>query len=298
LLISPNIFSQTKRITGIVRDENCNGLPGVTVSPLDLNNPKSITSIDGNFTIDVPTDVSVLVFEFAGYNTYAFRLGELAQIEIKLTPITSQIGEINIWPNYNLYLTFIGGSNYLPYGTGLDFIHFFDWQGQSIDISISASLRTNFNSNKYFELDYSFNRLRLQNVQINFVNSFKYYNLTYDRNSYLINDYNIGFDISKKDKHFSILTGIGFQSYNSIKSINSLGFLGGVGYSNNSNTIQLKSEYYTSDNFQVNLEYAKNSKKLRILNFKIGLSYEKMKTLEEISFYLKFMIIQKKIITL
>src|SRR5689334_13184162 len=59
---------QSRDITGTVSEEGGSGLPGVSVV-IEGTSLGTVTDADGKFSINVPSDESVLIFSFIGYVT-------------------------------------------------------------------------------------------------------------------------------------------------------------------------------------------------------------------------------------
>lgn len=69
------------------------GLPGVSVS-LKGTNQGTITGADGNYSIQVPTRTSVLVFSFMGMTSVEETVGQRGLIDVELIEDTRQLSEI------------------------------------------------------------------------------------------------------------------------------------------------------------------------------------------------------------
>ena len=83
-------------IKGIVKDEVLNEtLPGVNVLVKDTN-LGTITSIDGTYSLVVPSKKSVLVFSFIGYETQEIVVGDQKTINVVLKEDTQTLDEIEV----------------------------------------------------------------------------------------------------------------------------------------------------------------------------------------------------------
>lgn len=80
-------------ITGTVTDESGSAIPGVNVL-IEGTTQGTVTDADGKFTLDVPSDESVLVFSFIGYSTQKVTVGTLAVIDVSLAPDVTSLDEV------------------------------------------------------------------------------------------------------------------------------------------------------------------------------------------------------------
>ena len=72
-----------ERISGTVTDKDGKGLPGVAVSVKGSSSIGSVTEMNGNFTLDVPDDCT-LIFRFFGMETQEIRVGNLKKVDVVL----------------------------------------------------------------------------------------------------------------------------------------------------------------------------------------------------------------------
>ena len=87
------VFAQTKTVSGTVTDENNIGLPGVNVL-LQGSSTGTVTDADGNYSISVPGDNSVLIFSSIGYSRMEVEVGNRQQIDVSLSPDLTELGEV------------------------------------------------------------------------------------------------------------------------------------------------------------------------------------------------------------
>ncbi|CAN5383579.1 TonB-dependent receptor [soil metagenome] len=80
-------------ITGQVLDENGDGLPGVSIAEKGTLNG-TITDLDGNFSLNVTDENSVLVFSFIGYLPREETVGSRSSINIQMAFDAKQLDEI------------------------------------------------------------------------------------------------------------------------------------------------------------------------------------------------------------
>jgi TonB-linked SusC/RagA family outer membrane protein len=76
-------FSQTRTIKGKVIDESGAGLPGATVQ-LKGTQKGSVTDVDGNYSIAVPTEGGALVVSYVGYTNQEVTIGQSDEINVNL----------------------------------------------------------------------------------------------------------------------------------------------------------------------------------------------------------------------
>jgi len=91
--ISNNIEAPAMVITGKVTDENNVPLLGVNIG---IKNTKRGTTSDarGQFTVDVPSKKSVLIFSFVGYTSQEIVVNEQTSINVKLQPENTALSNL------------------------------------------------------------------------------------------------------------------------------------------------------------------------------------------------------------
>ncbi len=82
-------------VSGLVEDENGEPLIGVNVIEQGTTNG-TITDMDGNYSIQVASEQSVLVFSFIGYLKKEIPVEGRSTINLSLSPILEEIGEVVI----------------------------------------------------------------------------------------------------------------------------------------------------------------------------------------------------------
>jgi len=93
MLFCLQLFAQDRQVSGTVKDGTGSGLPGVTV--LQKNSTLgTITDVDGNFSMSVPNNQTVLVFSYVGFSTMEVAVGEQSQLSIVLSEDVSTLSEI------------------------------------------------------------------------------------------------------------------------------------------------------------------------------------------------------------
>ncbi len=84
---------QTRPITGIVTDSGGEPLPGVSVV-IKGTTMGTITDMDGNFQLEIPSDAEILVFSFVGMKKQEVPIGERTTFTISLEEETIGIEEV------------------------------------------------------------------------------------------------------------------------------------------------------------------------------------------------------------
>src|SRR4051812_36268684 len=83
ILFAPQLFAQSVRVSGTVKDNKGSGIQGVNVS---VKNSTTGTTTDntGKFSLDVPSTSSVLVFSSVGFLSKEVIVGEQKMMEVAL----------------------------------------------------------------------------------------------------------------------------------------------------------------------------------------------------------------------
>lgn len=80
-------------ISGKVTDESGNELPGVNVLVKDTD-IGTITDLEGNYTLNVPDDATMLVFSYVGYITEEIDIAGRTTVDFALTPDIETLSEV------------------------------------------------------------------------------------------------------------------------------------------------------------------------------------------------------------
>ena len=89
------VFSQSKTISGTVKDETGLTLPGVTIQIKNSKKLGAITDFDGNFRITIPSESSKkLIFSYLGYMTVEIDASDKETINLTMTPDTMLLDEV------------------------------------------------------------------------------------------------------------------------------------------------------------------------------------------------------------
>ncbi|MDR2086618.1 MAG: TonB-dependent receptor [Dysgonamonadaceae bacterium] len=90
-----SLFAQNVTVTGVVKDDTGEPLPGVTVS-LRGTTRGVITDLDGSFSIGNLTPASVLDISFIGFETFTLTVGNQRKVDVTLQSKTDELDEVTI----------------------------------------------------------------------------------------------------------------------------------------------------------------------------------------------------------
>lgn len=93
LMSSLAVTAQNKTITGTVRDEAGEALPGVTVAVMGTTNG-TITDIDGKYAISLGNEAKVLAFSYIGMRTEEVPIGNSTVVNLILHPDVVGVEEV------------------------------------------------------------------------------------------------------------------------------------------------------------------------------------------------------------
>lgn len=97
LITIPVMYSQGRRITGRVVDENGELMIGVTVVEKEVEPLNGTTTdIDGNYILNVASGNSVLQFTYMGYEEQEVRVGTSNVIDVRMREATSELEELTV----------------------------------------------------------------------------------------------------------------------------------------------------------------------------------------------------------
>lgn len=82
-----------KRVNGVVQDDQQYPMPGVTIMEQGTSNGV-ITDVDGNFSIEVANNESVLVFSFVGMTTEEVLVGDRTSFNITMRSAIADLDEV------------------------------------------------------------------------------------------------------------------------------------------------------------------------------------------------------------
>ncbi|MFI3286054.1 MAG: TonB-dependent receptor [Rikenellaceae bacterium] len=92
LLVSQTSFAQVK-ITGNVVDEQGETLVGVNVT-IEGSTQGTLTDIDGNFSLSVPSKKSIVVVSYIGYQTQSYVVGARTKFDVILVEDSQMIDDV------------------------------------------------------------------------------------------------------------------------------------------------------------------------------------------------------------
>tara|TARA_B100001093_G_scaffold484637_1_gene518262 strand:- start:831 stop:3938 length:3108 start_codon:yes stop_codon:yes gene_type:complete len=87
------LTAQSSVVTGLVIDENKEGMPGVTVK-IDGKSSGTTTNLDGKYSINIENDSVRLIFSFIGYRDQAVDINGQSNIDIQLQLATKSLDEV------------------------------------------------------------------------------------------------------------------------------------------------------------------------------------------------------------
>ena len=94
LLCLGAVMAQSRQVSGVVLSGEDNfPLPGVSIL-VKGTTTGTVTDVDGNFRISVPSDAAVLVFSFIGFESQEVAVGSQSNLSITLKPDTKSLQEV------------------------------------------------------------------------------------------------------------------------------------------------------------------------------------------------------------
>ena len=93
LLILPVAVFAQKSISGKVTDEQGSGIPGVNIY-VKGTTTGTISDIDGNYTIEVPDEESILVFSYVGYVKQEIQVGDQSEINVSMKSDPTELEDV------------------------------------------------------------------------------------------------------------------------------------------------------------------------------------------------------------
>lgn len=82
-----------KKMTGIVKDEQGNTLPGVSIT-VEGTTAATITDVNGNYTIQMPGGKTTLLFSYIGYEPQRVQTTGKSTINLQLVPTSKNLDEL------------------------------------------------------------------------------------------------------------------------------------------------------------------------------------------------------------
>lgn len=90
---STAVFAQERQISGIVKDDAGDPIPGVNVQ-LKGTNMGAVTDINGSYRVNVSGNSAVLVFSFIGFATQEIAVGAQSTIDVQMKSEAEQLSEV------------------------------------------------------------------------------------------------------------------------------------------------------------------------------------------------------------
>ena len=94
ILCVQSIFAQKRTVSGIVTDSKNESLIGVNVTIKNASTTGTITDMDGKYTLDVPSNSSVLVFSYIGYSSQEVKVNNRSVIDVVLKDDMQALEEV------------------------------------------------------------------------------------------------------------------------------------------------------------------------------------------------------------
>ena len=88
------VIQQGFRVTGTVSDDRRGAMTGVTVNVRGSVTAATVTDVNGEFTLTVPGDTSVLQFRFIGYKMQEVTVGKRRIIAVSMQEESTEVGEV------------------------------------------------------------------------------------------------------------------------------------------------------------------------------------------------------------
>ena len=92
-MMSLSTFAQQRRITGEVKSQTGNTLPGVTVV-IKGTTVGTVTNADGEFSLNVPANAEALLFSFVGMKTQEISINGKTNISVVMQDETIGLDEV------------------------------------------------------------------------------------------------------------------------------------------------------------------------------------------------------------
>ncbi|MBB2151411.1 SusC/RagA family TonB-linked outer membrane protein [Pedobacter gandavensis] len=86
-------FAQSIKVTGTVKDSKGEAMPGVSVKVKDTKTA-TVTTADGKFSLAVPSEQSVLVLSFIGYDTKEVTVGASRNLNVTLQEQNNNLNDV------------------------------------------------------------------------------------------------------------------------------------------------------------------------------------------------------------
>lgn len=81
-------------VSGVVTDENGEPIPGATVRAKSISDLGTITDLNGNYSLDIPSEVQILVFSYIGKETQEIPINGQSTLNTQLAPASVEVEEV------------------------------------------------------------------------------------------------------------------------------------------------------------------------------------------------------------
>ncbi|MBV1887729.1 MAG: SusC/RagA family TonB-linked outer membrane protein, partial [Urechidicola sp.] len=92
--LNQSVWAQRQTITGSVKSESGEVLPGVTILTKESKTTGTATDFDGNFTLRVPEKVNTLIFSYVGFTTQEVLMNGKTNFQVVLLPSSDELDEV------------------------------------------------------------------------------------------------------------------------------------------------------------------------------------------------------------
>lgn len=93
MVMSIGAIAQDRSVSGSVKDEAGNLMPGVSIA-IKGTTTGTVTDSNGDFRLSVPNGTTVLVFSFVGYSTIEVPVGDQTTVNVSMQPDIVSLSEI------------------------------------------------------------------------------------------------------------------------------------------------------------------------------------------------------------
>ncbi|REG84034.1 SusC/RagA family TonB-linked outer membrane protein [Algoriphagus antarcticus] len=93
IFVTGTSLAQSKNVSGVIKSSTGETMPGVNVL-VKGTTTGTASDIDGNFSLSVPSDESILVFSFIGYTSKEVRVGNSSELSVVLAEDLSSLSEV------------------------------------------------------------------------------------------------------------------------------------------------------------------------------------------------------------
>ena len=96
VLFLVSVEGQTISVSGLVIDEYEDPMIGLSVTLKEDPGKGTLTDIEGRFTIEVPSEESILVFRYLGYQTHEELVGTQRDVSVKMKTSAEQLAQVEV----------------------------------------------------------------------------------------------------------------------------------------------------------------------------------------------------------